>query len=504
MLKLRSVGKIIGVGGALLLALSYQSAAAQMQENCSPVYEEIIPLKNPSFTNLYDWRRVVGRTGYDWFSGYVELADDQSLSVGVSTQNINDANAARFLSLTRYDKEGQIIRERQIPMPNLKNIVSVLRMGDDVIVGVNIAQQDGRVLPQLLRMNAEGDGLKRHSFKEDEIYLEMVDVILDQDQNLVLSFNSENQRYANDMASIQYTLDQNFKQIRRRLYMPGTPNSYNKMTLNDDGSLVVAGSVNVESKIKDKQRFGGWLVNLDKEGAIFWQKSYARGQKAELIRAKAYDERGFVAIGTAWPSLIDDEAKNSALWVMHVDTRGKPLWQRFITGRHEYGFSAVDMHVFDDGRIAVLANVKALTRSDKVRSHVRIITFTPQGTILQDQAFVEGSESMAHGLAMSKDEDFRIMGQVYTGYDEAAAAPDEPRDKAMAQEAASNVEQEAKTEKPMSALEQLRATSLEESLAADLNDTEGGADGQFDVLTPILRGWLLAVAKPEEYKNPCR
>ena len=56
----------------------------------------------------------------------------------------------------------------------------------------------------------------------------------------------------------------------------------------------------------------------------------------------------------------------------------------------------------------------------------------------------------------------------------------------------------------MSALDQLRATSLEESLAADLNDADASTDGQFDVLTPVVRGWLLAVAKPEAYKNPCR
>lgn len=502
MMKFRLVGKIIGLSSALLLALSWQSAAAQVQENCSPVYEEIIPLKNPSFTNLYEWRRVVGRTGYDWFSAYVELAGDQSLTIGISTQDINDGKAARFLSLTRYDKEGQIIREHQISVPNIKNVVGALRIGADIIVGVNIAQADGRVLPQLLRMSAQGEKLKSHSFKEEGIDLELVDVVLDQDKNLVLSFQSENQRYAGDMASIQYTLDKNFKQLRRRLYMPGTPNSYNKMTLNGDGSLVVAGSVDVESKIKDKPRFGGWMVNLDKDGAIFWQKSYARGQKAELVRAKAYDMRGFVAAGTAWPSLVNEEAKNSALWVMHVDERGEPLWQRFITGRDQYGFSAIDMHVFDDGRIAVLANVKALIRSDKVRSHVRLITFTPQGTILQDQAFVEGSESMAHGMVISKDGDFRIMGQVYTGYDEEVNLGDDAGQEPEngAEDAAENPE----AEKPMSALDQLRATSLEESLAADLNDADASTDGQFDVLTPVVRGWLLAVAKPEAYKNPCR
>jgi hypothetical protein len=503
MLKLRSFGTLLSIGAAAFCMFTAHKAQAQMQENCSPVYEEIIPLKNPNFTNLYLWRRVVGRTGYDWFSRYLELGDGNALSIGISTQNINDENAERFLSLTRYDDEGHILRERQIALPKIRNIIGAVRLGDVIIVGVNIMQDDGRVLPQLLRMSAEGENLKLRDFTEDDTHLEMVDVILNQDQNLVVSFNSENQRYANDMASVQYTLDKNLKQIRRRLYMPGTPNRYNQMTLNPDGSLAVAGSVNVESKIDDKQRFGGWLVNLDKKGAIYWQKSYARGQKAELVRAKSYGGRGFVATGTAWPSLIGEEAKNSALWVMHVDGHGKPLWQRFITGRHQYGFSAVDMHVFDDGRIAVLANVKALLPSDKVRSHVRLITFTPQGTILQDQAFVEGSESMAHSLKMNKDGEFRIVGQVFTGYAD-EQAPDTGKDTDKEDDAEAAAQDEKADPKELSALEQLRAMSIEESLAAEGLEDTLAPSAEFDVLTPVVRGWLLAVAPPAPYKNPCR
>jgi|TARA_R110002126_G_C10490909_1_gene504529 hypothetical protein len=503
MLNLRSFGKLVSFGAAALCIFGTHDVQAQQQENCTPVYEEIIPLKNPSFTNLYLWRRVVGRTGYDWFSRYLELDDGNALTIGISTQNIEDETVPRFLSLTRYDQEGQILRERQVALPRVQNIAGALRLGGVIIVGVNIIQADGRVLPQLLRMNAEGENLKVRDFKEDGIHLEMVDVILNQDQNLVVSFNSENQRYTNDMASIQYTLDKNLKKIRRRLYMPGTPNRYNQMTLNPDGSLAVAGSVDVDSKIEDKQRLGGWLVNLDKKGAIYWQKSYARGQKAELVRAKSYGERGFVATGTAWPSLLGEEAKNSALWVMHVDVNGKPLWQRFITGRHQYGFSAVDMHVFDDGRIAVLANVKALLPSDKVRSHVRLLTFTPQGTLLQDQAFVEGSESMAHSMMMNKDGQFRIIGQVFTGYAESDVKTELETANVDDTEAVENPGKQGET-KELSALDQLSAMSLEESLVADDNEDEGAQRTAFDVLTPVVRGWLLAVARPEPYKNPCR
>ena len=109
---------------------------------------------------------------------------------------------------------------------------------------------------------------------------------------------------------------------------------------------------------------------------------------------------------------------------------------------------------------------------------------------------------MAHGMVISKDGDFRIMGQVYTGYDEEVNLGDDAGQEPEngAEDAAENPE----AEKPMSALDQLRATSLEESLAADLNDADASTDGQFDVLTPVVRGWLLAVAKPEAYKNPCR
>ena len=461
-----------------------KDANAQARENCSIVYEEIIPLRNPNFNNLYLWRRVVGRTGYDWLNEYIELENKQAITLGLATEYINDDTAERFLTIKRY-QNGYVIREQQLKIDGLQEIISAVRVKNDLFVGVNVKDDKGQNRAKLLKMGFDGENMRSISIVEEGHILTLLDMILDGDGHLVLSFELKSKKNPDDYVSVNYTYDTDFKKLRRRLYMPGTPNYLNGISVAQDGSLISAGSVRVESTRNGEPRNGGWLVNLDSKGSIYWQKSYARGHKAELVRASQYGENSYAAIGTAWPASKKDEMKPTALWILMVDANGTVIWQRFITGREQYSYSAVDMHVFEDGRMVVLANAKALKPSEKIRSHIRLITFTPQGTILQDQAFVEGADSKAHNLVMTSELQYRILGEVYTGY--SALGTDAPK-------------MDKKEKKEMSALEQIMETSINDQQEEAFRDPELTES----VNTPTLRGWLLAVARPEDYNNPCR
>lgn len=410
------------------------------------------------------------------------------MSVGVSSSDISDEIAVRQLYLVQYDRGGHVVRERQLELSGLDNVAGVVRIDDSLYAGVNAYQDKGQKLAKVVQLSLDGEILKQHSFDESGAVFTLNHLRKDKDGQILVSLKREDKKVSYDFGNVNFTLDKDLKQIRRRLYMPGTPNMFNSVNLNPDGSLVGAGSVSVETKLDDSLRHGGWLVNLDEKGSIYWQKSYARGAKAELVAAGAFGDVGYAAAGTAWPSLTNEKAKHSALWVMLTDINGETLWQRFITGREQYSYEAVDMHIYEDGRIAVLANATALKQTEKIRSHIRIITFTPQGTILEDQAYVEGANSRAHGWALTQEGQYRIYGELNTGYAESD-------DEAL-------MDKEQKEEEEMSALDKLRNTSLE-SMGAEVGiDMSDG--NEEESLAPKVRAWLLAVARPEDYKNPCR
>tara|TARA_B100000073_G_C23728411_1_gene570023 strand:- start:617 stop:2104 length:1488 start_codon:yes stop_codon:yes gene_type:complete len=480
--------------GAFLLPFP-RAAQAQMQENCTPAYEAIIPLRNPNFNNLFMWRRVVGRTGYDWVSDYAALDDGYALSVGVSSADIHDDAVARDLSIIRYDNEGQIVRERQVSVDDLEDVVRVLRDGDNIYVGADFKGSDGRGYVQIMRMNFDGEDIQYYPIKEADYDLTLSDMLFNSDGDITLTLKHVKRDAMGQPSSVFYTLDKKANIIHQRQYLPGTPNYMVSVGVNMDGSYLGSGAVEVGRTLDGEVRLGGWIVNLDKLGAVYWQKSFARGAKAELVKASNYSDVGVVSVGTAWPSITIDQAVHSSLWVMMSDTTGEPKWQRFITGRKQYSYSAVDMHLFEDGRISVLANAIALEPSEKVRSHIRLITFSPQGTILQDQAFVEGAESMARRMHVLDNGSFRIAGQLYTGY----APRSEANEEMLIGQNQDGPNEEAEEEK--SALQQLKETTLEMSYHDKLAEDEPLSDA---TLAPVIRGWLLAVEAPMPYKNPCR
>lgn len=483
------------------LTFDGRPANAQMQENCSPVYEAIIPLRNPDFNNLFEWRRVVGRTGYDWINNYVGLDDGFALTVGIASEDIHAEDAVRRLSIVRYDADGQIVRERQVDVDALDDVVATLRDGESIFVGANFVGADDQKYLQILRMNFDGEEIKPFILKENNEDLVLSDMVYDSEGRITLAVKRTKHDGKDESSTVFYTLDKRTEILYQREYMPGTSNHLVSVGVNEDGSYMGAGAVEVGRTLDGAVREGGWIVNLDKKGAVYWQKPYARGAKAELARARIYGDVGVVSVGTAWPSIEIAAAKHSSLWVMLTDTTGEPKWQRFITGSDQYSYSAVDMHLYEDGRITVLANAIALVPSEKVRSHIRLITFSPQGTIIQDQAFVEGAEAMARALYVLDDGSFRITGQLYTGY-----APRSEAMKEMLMTRAVEVDDEEMAEEnaageEKSAFDQLRETTLENSYYDSMDSDKRDESA---TLAPVIRGWLLAVAAAQGYNNPCR
>jgi hypothetical protein len=411
----------------------------------------------------------------------------------MATPDIHDNEAPRFITLTRYDKDGQILAEQnKIEIDGLENIVKTQRIDQALYVAVNVKKSEDEYEARLLKMTLDGRILKTLVFNEGDARLQLDDIklndmVLDGNGEFVVSLQARIARYDGDVASVTYSVNTDLKKSRRRLYMPGEPNMFNSVSVNANGSLLAAGRVQVDNT--GDGRDGGWLVNLDEKGSIYWQKPFFRGAKAELIKAADYGAEGFVALGSAWRSLRGEGEFDSALWLLFVDVDGRPKWQRFVTGGAAYSFSAVDMHVLEDKRILVLVNATALTPSEKIRSHIRMLVFSPQGTILDDKAYVEGSDSKARRLSVTAEGQLRIVGDLYTGY----GPIDRP---GMVKETDGEMD---KKSVEMSPLEEILSTKLEEVH----EDVFPELDQSASVITSTMRAWLLAIAPVADYKNPC-
>ncbi len=99
------------------------------------------------------------------------------------------------------------------------------------------------------------------------------------------------------------------------------------------------------------ERVGGaWLLRVDGDGSIKWQRNYPRGGAATFEAAAQTKEGEFIIVGKARP--LDYDGKGLTAWVMKTDSTGNPLWQRYFNGPYDY--EASDLITYEDGRASVL------------------------------------------------------------------------------------------------------------------------------------------------------
>lgn len=157
----------------------------------------------------------------------------------------------------------------------------------------------------------------------------------------------------------------------------------------------------------EKGNQAGWLISLDASGALRFQRPYARGADATLRQAVALQDGSILAIGEALPAGQGDKAA----WVIKVTANGDPVWQKFLTGK--YAYTGVDVVSLPDGRIMTLW--AAAPTAFGGRRFARLVTFSPEGQILSDESFLDGSNAIPFRILPMKDRRM-TLGMSETGF----------------------------------------------------------------------------------------
>ena len=97
-----------------------------------------------------------------------------------------------------------------------------------------------------------------------------------------------------------------------------------------------------------------WVVKLDASGAIVWQRQYQSGdvitQDIQAVRVIATSDSGFLVTGTARRVSVQP-------WVLKIDGQGTILWQKFYNG-FQGGFG--DAVETSDGGTVILGDARII------------------------------------------------------------------------------------------------------------------------------------------------
>jgi len=179
-------------------------------------------------------------------------------------------------------------------------------------------------------------------------------------------------------------LDEYGNVIWQRAY--GTPDTDRPAEIlqTADGGYIVAGNVRLFTNDTD-----GWILKLDAHGNIEWQKAYG-GSEIDLISSiQQTDDGGYVVTGTT-KSFGEG---GSDLWVLKLDAEGNVVWQKTYGGSGEDSGGAV--RITPDGKYLVAGKTTSFGAGD---TDLWVLKLEMNGTVVWQRAYgdlyYEGFSSM--------------------------------------------------------------------------------------------------------------
>jgi len=164
-----------------------------------------------------------------------------------------------------------------------------------------------------------------------------------------------------------------------------------------DGGYIVAGlTESFEDETGDV-----WIIKIDPNGNIEWQKTYGRGYlDAAYSIVQTYDG-GYVIVGAL-------AREGWTIWVLKLDAEGEFEWQKSFKGKeYEYGV-AYSIQQTSDGGYIVAGEIRVEEGKD---IDIWILKLAPDGTKEWDKRGGGSDLDHAYALQQTSDGGYIVAGQ---------------------------------------------------------------------------------------------
>lgn len=185
----------------------------------------------------------------------------------------------------------------------------------------------------------------------------------------------------------------------------GTGNEYagDIEQTSDGGYIFTAGSNSSDGDVTENH--GGndlWLVKLDENGEIVWQKSLGgTSNDGSGRKIRQTNDGGYFAIGTSYSNDGDATGAHGSAdyWVLRLDAEGTPIWTRLLGGTGDD--EAEDLRITSDGGCIIIGTTGSMD-GDVTLNHGAIdawvVKLDASGTIQWQKSY--GGSDIDNGWAI--------------------------------------------------------------------------------------------------------
>lgn len=364
----------------------YQTARAQSDVRsleCAGLYTAIVKLNATRLKTPFVWRALEGdEYGYEQFRGATRGPAGTIIAGGVFSPPDNDYLNPYLLALS---SKGDVKWTDKTVQEQDKTIEAVARLGDQYVTLGDVINPDTRFRGIHIRIyDMQGNFLKEKNIFDKTYDFYAMDMAVNKDQDIAsLLVWVKNPSDKQDQYASLLQISAQGDVIRRRNYRPGPENKLLSLTPKADGTFIATGWI-----MQDDARKAGWVVRLGPSGYLMWQRAFARGKNAVFNAGQAHPDGGIIVGGYSEPVQRPPDDKNAA-WALWLDPSGEPKWERFW--RADYNLKAQDIITIEGERIQIM--VQANTKDADKRDHVRVLSLTLRGQLLEQELFMEGGNT---------------------------------------------------------------------------------------------------------------
>ncbi len=359
-------------------------AAGPPPPDCSVTYELIFNMDKPPYASYTMWDAVYGEM--DWQEKFTSgAAQDNGFVVAAGERVIAGEPDVKLL-LVEFEPRGRVSWQQEHVVRGLRSVKKMLRVpGGFLVLGGK--EDKSRDSVWLGFFDGAGKLMDEQTIADPQGDLQPEDIILAASGKGFLL--SASMRKDNITSGVLFKLDEKGKPFTRSALRPGLDNRLLSLAPGAGNTVMASGFLR-----GDDGRLTGWLVQLDANGDIIWQRQYPRGSAAQVNAAAPVGKDYILAAGQTTPAGYG----NDAGWSMLVDAAdGDIIWQRYYTGEIHYAGRAVIPGANGTASI-LLGGRKPDKTGDDVQSYARILTLAPRGQLLVSEEIFSGEG--AHAVQM--------------------------------------------------------------------------------------------------------
>lgn len=379
----------------LVLLMTLGAPHPALAADCGVTPELIFRLKTPEYPSNAVWDTVYGEpeTREQYTTGLI-LESGNVLAAG---ERVAEGSDDVELIVTEIEEHGRVLWEDAHKIPGLRSVRAMRRRkGGYLVLGEKKATQSAPEI-WLGFFDDSGKQVSTKSIRQSSALIPQDIIPARSGGGYLLAAASAGKDGVYN--SVLYKLNAKGDVISRRAFSPGLENRILHLTPAGKDFYMGAGYMN-----GDSGRETGWLVLLNKDGEIVWQRQYPRGRESRLTLSADFDAETLIAAGESRPS----DGGTQAGWVMRVNhNNGDILWQRYYTG--DLNYTVRDLLKSGESIISLVLDGMRPEKS-AAQQAIRLLTLNPRGDIIASGQFLNAEGAHATQMLLGKTGERIIVG----------------------------------------------------------------------------------------------